>query len=115
MTAAFCYFHPALVARAIPGAWGFAAPADITAARFAGVDATYRPLLADPGARDAVAEAAELARAAAEAATTDGRVLASATASLAWPDEPHLVLFHATSILREHRRARARAPVAAQA
>lgn len=103
VTAAFCYFHPRLVARAIPDAWTYATPADVTIARFAGIDATYRPLLDDDAMRTAVAEAADLARAAAEAADTDGRVLAKATAAIAWPDQPHLVLFHAMSVLREHR------------
>jgi hypothetical protein len=52
-----------------------------------------------------VAEAAQLARRAAEAATAFpyGRPLYAATAALPWPDEPHLVLFHAQSLLREFR------------
>lgn len=103
VTAAFCYFHPDMVGRAIPDAWSFATPAEVTAARLAGVAALYRPLLEDADMRDAIAEAAALAREAADAADTDGRVLASATAALDWPDDPHLALFHATSVLREHR------------
>jgi hypothetical protein len=103
VTAAFCYFHPRLVARAIPDAWALATPADITIARLAGVDAAYHPLLDEAEMREAVDEAAGLARAAAEAADTDGRVLAKATAALDWPDQPHLTLFHAMSVLREHR------------
>jgi hypothetical protein len=103
VTAAFCYFHPRLVGRAIPDAWSFATPADVTIARLAGVDATYRALLDDADVRKAIDEAAGLARAAAEAADTDGRVLAKATAALDWPDQPHLTLFHAMSVLREHR------------
>lgn len=103
VTAAFCYFHPRLVARAIPDAWALATPPDITTARFAGVDAAYQPVLDDAEVRTAIDEAAGLARAAAEAADTDGRVLAKATASLEWPDQPHLTLFHAMSVLREHR------------
>jgi hypothetical protein len=103
VTAAFCYFHPSLVGRAIPDAWSFATPADVTIARLAGVDATYRPLLDDADMRQTIDEAAGLARAAAEAADTDGRVLAKATAALDWPDQSHLTLFHAMSVLREHR------------
>ena len=49
--------------------------------------------------------AAELARAAAEEASRriEGRPLAAAHADVAWPAEPHLVLWHAQSILREYR------------
>ncbi|MFJ3586394.1 hypothetical protein ACIPPS_29785 [Streptomyces sp. NPDC090127] len=50
-----------------------------------------------------IAEAAGLARRAAEAAVTAGRPLAAAHAELPWPDAPHLVLWHAATILREHR------------
>jgi hypothetical protein len=103
VTAAFCYFNPALVARAIPDAWSYASPGEVVRARLAGVAALYHPMVQDTDMRAAVAEAAGLARAAAEAADTDGRVLAAATASLDWPDQPHLALFHATSVLREHR------------
>lgn len=49
------------------------------------------------------AEAAALLRRAAEGANTAGRPLAAANAELAWPDEPHLVLWQAATILREHR------------
>lgn len=103
VTAAFCYFHPRLVGRAIPDAWSFATPADVTIARLAGVDATYRPLLDDADMCQTIDEAAGLSRAAAEAADTDGRVLAKSTAALDWPDQSHLTLFHAMSVLREHR------------
>jgi hypothetical protein len=50
-------------------------------------------------------EAAELARRAALAASErpQGRPLFAGHAELAWPDEPHLVLWHAQSLLREFR------------
>ncbi|HET6529930.1 MAG TPA: hypothetical protein VFH03_04840, partial [Actinoplanes sp.] len=52
-----------------------------------------------------VAEAARLARRAAESAAAwpQGRPLYAATAELPWPDEPHLQLFHAQTLLREFR------------
>jgi hypothetical protein len=52
-----------------------------------------------------VAEAAELARAAALVACErpHGRALFAAYAALSWPDEPHLVLWHAQTLLREFR------------
>lgn len=50
-----------------------------------------------------LAEAAALARRAAEAAGTAGRPLAAANAALDWPSEPHLQLWQAATVLREHR------------
>jgi hypothetical protein len=48
-------------------------------------------------------EAASLARRAAEACTPEGRPLFGGHASLPWPDEPHLQLWHAQTLLREFR------------
>jgi hypothetical protein len=52
-----------------------------------------------------MARAAELARGLAETAGAhvEGRPLSAAHADLVWPDAPHLVLWHAQSILREYR------------
>jgi Helix-turn-helix family len=72
--------------------------------RLAAVDAALlRVLGAEALASDAVAEAAELAREAAAAAPTAGRALGAANAALPWPDAPHLVLWHAQTVLREQR------------
>jgi hypothetical protein len=104
VTAAFYNFHPAMVERAIPDAWQRATPARITAARLTLVDCTLRRLLGDDTvASPAVVEAASLARRAAEAASALGRPLFAAYTALAWPQEPHLVLWHAATLLREHR------------
>jgi hypothetical protein len=50
-----------------------------------------------------LAEAAKLARHAAETASTAGRPLAAANADLPWADEPHVQLWQAATILREQR------------
>jgi hypothetical protein len=50
-----------------------------------------------------VAEAAELTRAATFALPTAGRPLYAGHAELAWPDEPHLALWHGATLLREFR------------
>lgn len=63
----------------------------------------YRALLGDLLGSPGLAEAADLARDAALAAGTAGRPLAAANADLRWPSEPHLVLWHAINVLREHR------------
>ena len=100
VTAVFYNFHPSMVARAIPDAWGIATPSQLLAARLEAVDSAVRRF-PDPGTP--VRRAAELARQAAELAPTAGRVLGAANAALEWPDEPHLVLWQATTILRESR------------
>ena len=102
----FFNFNPALVHAAIPGSWEVASPPALVAARFDAVDAAFRRLLGDPVlASEEMRRAAELARAAAEVAgrQAEGRPLAAAHADLAWPSAPHLVLWHAQSILREYR------------
>ena len=60
--ATFYNFHPRMVRRAIPDAWGFAPPAEVLAARFAGVDAALRRLLGEWVESEEAAEAAGLAR-----------------------------------------------------
>lgn len=101
--ATFYNFHPNMVRRAIPDAWGFAAPRDVVDARMRVADRSLRRMLGDRIGDPAIAEAASLARACAERAQVWGRPLFAAHLSLAWPDEPHLALWHAASCLREHR------------
>lgn len=104
VTALFYNFHPGLVAKAVPAVWALAGPERFLALRTESVDAALTRLLgADVLGSDALAEAADTARAAALAAPTVGRALAAANAALPWPDAPHLVLWHAQTVLREHR------------
>jgi hypothetical protein len=104
VTALFYNFHPGLVARSVPAVWSLAPPERFRAIRVEAVDTALRRLLgADVVSSAEVAEAAGIARAAAEAAPTAGRAMAAANAALAWPDQPHLVLWHAQTVLREHR------------
>ena len=102
----FFNFNPELVHAAIPTSWEIASPQSLLAARFHAVDAAFRRLLGDEVlASDEMRRAAELARPAAEEAgrRAEGRPLAAAHADVAWPAAPHLVLWHAQSILREYR------------
>ncbi len=102
----FFNFNPELVYAAIPSAWAIATPEALVTARFGAVDTACGRLLGDEVLASApMRRAADLARAAAEEASrrTEGRPLAAAHADLAWPAEPHLVLWHAQSILREYR------------
>lgn len=104
VTATFFGFNPTLVARAIPSAWEAASPAEILAARYRAVDKALRRMWGDGVvASPEVAEASELARTASAACTLQGRPLYAAHASLPWPDEPHLALWHALALLREFR------------
>ena len=103
----FFNFNPELVHSAIPASWEVATPVQLVAARFAAVDAALRRLLGDGVIEsEEMRHAADLARTAAEAASRiglEGRPLAAAHADVGWPDEPHLQLWHAQSILREYR------------
>ncbi|MGY3336790.1 hypothetical protein ACVW0K_002889 [Streptomyces filamentosus] len=107
VASAFYSFSPAMVGRYVPAAWEVAAPGDVLAARLRAADRTLRAVLGDgaggPAASQGLAEAAGLARRAAEAADTAGRPLAAAHAELPWAEEPHLVLWQAATLLREHR------------
>ena len=104
VAATFYVFNPSLVAHVIPAAWESASPEDVVAARYRGVSAAWRRLLGDEVVTSPeVAEAADLARTAAEGCTVEGRPLYAAHADLPWPEEPHLALFHALTLLREHR------------
>jgi hypothetical protein len=103
VTAVFFNFHPAMVARALPDAWALASPEDVLAARLRTADVALHRLIPDHIGSPAEAEAATLAREAAEAPALAGRPLFGALRSLPWPEEPHLVLWHACTLLREHR------------
>lgn len=103
VTALFYNFHPRMVARAIPDAWAFSTPARVLEARLAAVDAGLRRLLGEAVAEPELGAAAEFAAAAAESPDPAGRPLFAANAALEWPDEPHLRLWHAATLLREHR------------
>jgi hypothetical protein len=104
--ATFFSFNPDRVTRALPDAWSFATPDRVLDARLAGVDRALGRILGLDGGRRSegdMAGAAALARQAVEGLTTDGRPLAAANVALGWPQEPHLALWQAATVLREHR------------
>ncbi|WP_369264237.1 hypothetical protein [Streptomyces sp. R35] len=104
VTATFYNFRHELVAKHLPEVWRTASPETVLAARARAVDATLRRLLGeDVIASKEVAEAAELALRAAEACGRTARPLYAAHADLPVPDAPHLALWHAATLLREHR------------
>lgn len=103
VTAVFFNFNPAMVARALPDAWALASPADVLAARLRTVDEALRRLIPEHIGTPAEAEAAALAREATEATALAGRPLFAGLRAQPWPDGPHLALWHACTMLREHR------------
>lgn len=104
VTATFFNFRHELVAEHVPAVWKSAAPSVVLAARERTADATLRRLLGEELIASAeVAEAAELALRATEACTRTARPLYAAHADLPVPERPHLALWHATTLLREHR------------
>jgi hypothetical protein len=103
--ATFFNFNPDLVRAAIPAAWQTTSLDKILEARVAAADAALRRALGAAVGKPEMTRAAALARTAAEAATEyiEGRPLFAGHARLEWPDEPHLVLWHAQTLLREYR------------
>lgn len=103
--ATFFNFEPGLVRRAMDGAWSLATPEQVLAARTRVVDRALRRGVGDLVDAPETIELADLLRRAAEAATAhpEGRPLFAGHARLPWPEEPHLVLWHAQTLLREFR------------
>jgi hypothetical protein len=106
IVASFFAFAPAMVGKAIPAVWDLVTPRDALAVRQAGAVAALRGLLGL--AEDAPVPAPVVAagdRLAAATADLDwaGRALGAANAALPVPAEPLARLWHAATVLREHR------------
>ncbi len=102
VTASFFNFAPQMVQRALPAVWSLADPREVLRVRLSGAVASLTRLL-DGHDLELIAEAAELLTEAASHVDTAGRVLAAANAALPVPTEPLARLWHATTVLREHR------------
>jgi len=103
--ATFYNFNPDLVRRAIPEAWALASPSRVLEARLEAADLALRRMLGEAIRSREMTEAAELARRATEGCRPEGHPLYAGHASLPWPSpsDPHLVLWHAQTLLREFR------------
>lgn len=93
---------PDLVARAVPEVWRRAAPEQVLVARVEAADATLRRVLREEELEQC-AEVAPLARRAASVCAWGGHPMAAAHLDHPWPEEPHLELWWACTVLREHR------------
>lgn len=100
-TALFHSYSPAAIRRVLPSIWESVPPATIIEATRRGAAATLRPLT--EGLDDDVARAGELAREVSLFHPIEGRALAAARSALAWPDDPHGLLWEAATRVRESR------------
>ena len=103
VVATFYIFSPTWVANALPAAWDIASPEQVVAARLRGVDTGLRRVLGSVVDSPELAEAAELASRACTALAAPGHPLYAGNARLPEPTQPHLRLWHAATLLREHR------------
>ncbi|MFJ7067567.1 hypothetical protein [Streptomyces sp. NPDC101115] len=104
VAATFYNYNHGFLARHLPAVWETASPAEVLDARTRAMDTTLRRLLGEDAVTSPeMAEAAGLAMRAAEACTRHARPLYSGNADLPVPDAAHLRLWHATTLLREHR------------
>ena len=101
VTSSFYTFAPQMVSRALPGVWELITPDQALATREAGAVAALNRLLGD--LTDAAGRAADMLAEAAERLDCSGRVLAAANAALSVPADPVARLWHAATVLREHR------------
>jgi hypothetical protein len=100
VAAAFYNFTPERVAKSLLSAWEVSSPTEALRAR---EDSAMAALRRYGVTDDEAAAAAELAEKAARGAPLDGRPLFAANAALDWPEDPVARLWHAVTLLREHR------------
>jgi hypothetical protein len=101
--AVFYNFADGEVARHIPWVWGKVSPREAIAVRERGSAAALRQMIGDLAGSPALARAADLATRAAVSAPTEGRPLYAGLRALEIPGEPVARLWHAATLLREHR------------
>src|SRR3954470_21552664 len=101
--ALFYNFAPGEVARHIPQVWRTTTPEAAIAARQLGSAKALRRILGDHVDSLAFARAAELLTRAATSAPFEGRPMYAALRAIPIPDDVVARLFHAASLLREHR------------
>jgi len=101
--ALFYNFAPGEVARHIPKVWRTTSPEAAIAARQAGCANALRRILVDDVDTVAFARATDLLLAAATSAPVEGRPMYAALRTIPIPDDVVVRMFHAASLLREHR------------
>lgn len=100
VASAFGVFEPGLIAALYDSGRAACGLADVRAAKESGAVTALREVLGTP---DGLDTAVETLRRAAAAADCTGRPMHAGLVALPWPDDPLGRLWHAASILREHR------------
>jgi hypothetical protein len=101
--AVFYNFADGEVARHIPWVWGKTTPEEAIAVRERGSTAALRAMIGELADSPGLVRAADLATRAAVSAPTEGRALYAGLRALDVPGEPVARLWHAATLLREHR------------
>ncbi len=101
--AVFYNFADGEVARHIPWVWGMTTPEEAIAVRERGSAAALRQEIGELADSPGLARVADLATRAAVSAPTEGRALYAGLRALDVPREPVARLWHAATLLREHR------------
>ena len=101
--AVFYNFAPGEVARHIPWVWQKVTPQEAIAVRERGSAAALRQMIGKLADSPGLVRVADLATCAAISAPTEGRALYAGLRALDLPEEPVARLWHAATLLREHR------------
>ena len=101
--AVFYNFADGEVARHIPWVWGKITPQEAIAVRERGSAAALRQMIGELADAPGLTRVADLATRAALSAPTEGRALYAGLRALDVPQEPVARLWHAATLLREHR------------
>ncbi|MFF0342726.1 MarR family transcriptional regulator [Kribbella sp. NPDC004875] len=101
--ALFYNFAPGEVAACIPSVWDVTTPEAVLAARERGAVKALRRILGDLADSPELARAADVATKVAVNAPAAGRLLYAGLRSIPVPDEPVARIWHAATLLREHR------------
>jgi hypothetical protein len=97
--ATFYVFAPWLHRAALPSAWDVTTPERLVQARRDGAAEALGRIIGEPD----VSEALAIARQVTEGLNAPGRPLYAAHAGLDWPGDELLALWHAATLVREHR------------
>jgi hypothetical protein len=101
--AVFYSFADGEVARHIPWVWGKTTPQEAITVRERGSAAALRQMIGELADSPDLVRVADLAARAAVSAPTEGRALYAGLRALDVPEEPVARLWHAATLLREHR------------
>lgn len=101
--AAFGVFEPGLIADVYASGRATCSLEDVRAAKAEGSSAALRAVLGEAAELDGLEQTVTALRAAAESAPAHGRALFAGLAAQPWPEDPYAALWHACTLLREHR------------